>query len=838
MLITLCISAWAEEESEKPYNILIIHAYHLNYDWTYNQNQGISNVIKETYPDANIYTEFLDWKRFPDEQVIEDYYNLLKEKYKDTKVDIIFTTDDKGLEFALNYREEIFNNAPIAFSGIIGSTAKEIIGDHKNVTGVYETMKPEGAIELMRLLQPELKTIYVVHDISESGLRTSDTFYDSLDKMGLSEKYTVIDWHDKTFDEIYQAIQNVDKNSAVMLISYNISSDGLVLQPEVFCNELSQVSSVPIYSIDEFLFGEGIVGGTFLSGILQGEEVGRLGVQILDGKNPDDIPHIAEATVYTGVDEDILMKYDLDKNVLTDDTVIINEHFSFFETYKELVLITGTIIIALVIFAMILMRLLAIIKRSRDRIAQQNIALQELNDQLQISEEELVAQNEELVSYQEDLKYEAQHDYLTKLPNRILLKSYMNNKIESVWKDAIKIVVVFIDLDNFKFINNTYGHSFGDEVLIKISARLKELMKDVFVARIGGDEFVLIKTFKDIEQTDEINHLMLFITQAISQKIVIAEETVRLSASIGYSICPEDGDNFEDLIVEADMAMYLAKKEGKANQKRYKNHMSDELKNEYILVGSLKEAYDNHEFTLNYQPIMKADGSEIVGFESLIRWQSSTHGYVPPTEFIPLAESSGLIIPIGYYIIETAVKFAKKLIAILKYDFKVSINISVIQFYEDDFAERLLSIIQSEGIDTKYIKIEITESVMINTYDAIIEKLKFLREKGLSISLDDFGTGYSSLSYLHELPIDELKIDKIFVDDINELTIKSPLIDATITLAKSFGLTTVAEGVELKEQVAYLESKGCDLIQGYYFSKPMLELDALGFCDQFQKKKL
>lgn len=819
--------------AEDELNIVVINAYHYGYKWTYNNNQGLREEIFKAYPNANIYTEFLDWKRFPSRTLIEGKYHEYSEKYAEINVDLLLTTDDMGLEFALDHREELFDDAPIAFSGIIGHTAELIIGNHQQVTGVFEEMRPEGAFELMELLQPDVTDIVMIHDTSESGLRTAEAFYMAADQLGIRDLYNFHDWQDKTYDEILEDVTTLDDKTAIMFFSYNRSVDGVMKSSSAFSDEVSAASAVPMYSNAEEMLDYGLTGGSFLSGVLQGKALGLLGVRILEGENPDDLAFIDEATVYKAVDENQLIRYGLDKKKLSEDVQIVNEHVSFFETYRMLVYTVGGILLALMTFIVILLRQHWMIKGSERDLLNQKSELQDFYEQVHASEEELRSKNEQLEDYQKDLEYEVKHDQLTKLPNRISLKQYVSDLLVQPEMSYKKVVFIYIDLDNFKFVNNTYGHHFGDQVLMAIGERLKGIDDGLFVSRTGGDEFVVVNVFEETTEDDTLQALMVTINQTITQPIMVEEERVMVKASIGYSVYPEDGGEYDQLITEADTAMYHAKKEGKSASRHYRKTMKNVFQNEYIMIKNLKEAYIKEEFYLMFQPIMSAEDNTLDSYEALVRWHSPIHGHVSPDVFIGLAETSGLIIPIGYYIIDKALEFAKK---ICLDKVKVSINISVVQFYDEDFEGLLLRKIRKAGLVPDNVQIEITESVMIEGYGLLIDKLNYLREKGIQIALDDFGTGYSSLAYLHELPINKLKIDKVFIDAISDENIKSPLVDATVNLAKNFGLIVIAEGVETIEQLNYLRRIQCDCIQGYYFSKPLLEEEALAYCEPYCHK--
>jgi len=818
------------QDNPSPPKILILNAYHFDYEWTFNQNTGINQTLSEAYPDAILYNEFLDWKRFPNEELLADYAVILGEKYKEIDIDLILTTDDKGLIFAIDYRNEYFDAAPIAFSGIIEHTAATIIGDEKNITGVYENMSHTGALDLMSQLKPELGKIIVIHDLSESGLRTYEAFKNDYDKHQLHRTSVVEDWSAFTFDELLEKVPQIDSNAVIMLISYNVSADGFLEKPEIFGELLSAASSVPIFSIDEFLQNHGIVGGTFLSGKMQGETLANLGIQILQGTDPDDIPHVSKATVYSAVDETQLIRFELDKKTLSENVKIINPHFSFFETYKNIVIGTIFVFVILVVYIILLYINIQKRKKSENEIRLQKITLQDLNEQLSISEEELRAQNDSLQEYQEHLEFIAKHDALTNLPNRIHLEEHLSSLLLHA-KDTIResLAVVFIDLDNFKYINNTYGHPFGDHVLRIVSERLAELDINQFTARIGGDEFILVIKNPTFEE-GIFETLLNQIKHAFSMPLVIGKEFITISASIGYSFFPGDGSTAEELLMQADLSMYNAKKNGKSQYMHYEKSMSDVIENDHILVSHIKNAYENKEFVLHYQPQINASTNQIIGFEALLRWHSKEFGYVPPNRIIPLAESTGLIIPIGLCIIEQSILFAIEMKKRLSYAFKVSINISVVQLLESDFEEALFERLSRFDLEPQYIQLEITESVLIETSGLMISKLNSIRNKGVSFSLDDFGTGFSSLTYLQKLPISEIKIDKSFIDEVLTKSKPAKLVDTIIYLSNELNLRVVAEGVETKAQQDYLLSRGCSIMQGYYNSKPLPFEEVVLFC--------
>lgn len=824
--------------SERPVNILILNSYHYTYPWTFNQNIGITSYLSSEFPDAVIYTEFLDWKRFPDESLIDSMTKIFKDKYSKITVDLIFTTDDRALSYALDFRSDFFSDAPIAFSGIIDSTAKEIIGTHKNVTGVYEKMDPQGSLTLLNSLQPDVDTIYLIHDMSESGIRTGQTIINAVDDFSLTKKYELKDLSDKSFYELISISKNFSKNSVIFMVSYNSSSDGEVMKPEVFGQQLSDASNVPIYSIDEYLLGTGIIGGTFLSGELQGEQLAKLGTMILKGTPADTIPPVATATVYSAVDENLLHRFNLDKSRLNTSVTIINQHFSFYETYKTTVWVTLFIISALLILIVLLIMNIRRRYRYELELLSNKDELQNLYEVVQASEEELLAQNEELEAFQEQLQHDAHYDSLTGLPNRLYLKSYYHDLFEICQKEDKKLVLFFIDLNNFRYVNNTHGHVFGDMLLKAISQRLSQLDKSYIPVRLGGDEFIVLSNVTKENFERSIKKVTNTLLHVFSNPFQINELNIPISGSIGYSVYPDDGNTIDELIAQADMAMYEIKKEKKPYAKRFNSEIKTKYDDAFIIISRLKEAYENQEFSLYYQPQIDLNTLKVIGFEALLRWNSPEFGNVPPDKFIPLAESCGFIKTLGHCVLKNSIQSIKELQTVLDHPFKISVNVSVVQLFEEDFIDDVKAFLEDESLDPSYLQFEITESVMIESYELIIERLNVLRELGITLSLDDFGTGYSSLVYLHYLPISELKIDKIFIDELDNLSVmqheaeQHALVNTILTLAKASDLCVVAEGVETQSQIDYLKRNGCDRIQGYFYSRPLPLHEVILFCDK------
>ena len=431
----------------------------------------------------------------------------------------------------------------------------------------------------------------------------------------------------------------------------------------------------------------------------------------------------------------------------------------------------------------------------------------------------------EYIKQNEKIEYIAYHDNLTGLPNR----AYFDNKIDMLLRVSNNtFAVYFIDLDRFKTINDTLGHHIGDGMLQSVAKSLSSCLEDgSILARIGGDEFVVIK--QNPQNDTEITILANKILNAIRKPILVDDYHLNTTASIGISVYPKDGIDKESIIKHADSAMYYAKDMGKDNYQFYTKQLSIDVKKRLTMEQELLYAIDRNEIVLNFQAQYYLKDRSISGAEALARWHSKKLGFVPPDQFILVAEETGFIVQLGYYIFEEACKeYMRWLDNGLDVNV-ISINFSSIQFREENVLERLRAIIYRTKIDPSKIEIEITERFITEYSAANMTILENLRDLGCKISIDDFGTGYSSLSYMKTLPIDTIKIDKSFIDDLphNEHDVK--VSKAIIALSHSLEYSVVAEGIEDAEQERFLLENGCDIGQGYYFAKPMSGDDFIEF---------
>ena len=414
----------------------------------------------------------------------------------------------------------------------------------------------------------------------------------------------------------------------------------------------------------------------------------------------------------------------------------------------------------------------------------------------------------------------AYHDDLTGLPNKNLLIDRFNQIVPRIKRYKLRAAILFIDLNRFKIINDTLGHSVGDEVLKEVALRLSKCIRSSdTLSRLGGDEFVIL--FPEINSTEDVSMLAERVFTALEPSIKLKEHEFTITASIGTCICPDDGDQLETLLNRADSAMYRAKEEKQNSYKFYTMDMSVNSIETLKMEEKLRRAFENNEFLLHYQPQVDIDKEVIAGIEVLVRWDNPGMGLIPPGKFIPLAEDTGLIIPLGEWIASTAYKQNKIWQDKGLNPVPMAINVSKLQFKQKDFVNTISRIISEAGLDPKLLEIEITESVIMDDFNATIKLLKELREFGVRIAIDDFGVGYSSLGYLKDMPVDILKIDQSFVNNVTFDENSRAICNAIISMANSLNIDIIAEGVETIEQLRILKELNCKKIQGYLISRPV-----------------
>ncbi len=425
-----------------------------------------------------------------------------------------------------------------------------------------------------------------------------------------------------------------------------------------------------------------------------------------------------------------------------------------------------------------------------------------------------------LKDVQEQLQQLAYYDALTGLPNRLLFQDRLEQEISICRRLDHQCAVMFLDLDRFKYVNDTLGHSAGDELLIEVARRIKQHVRDNdTVARLGGDEFTLI--LREVGSVDAVAMVARKVVEELGRPFSLMGNEVHLGGSIGITLYPDDGLDFETLTKRADAAMYQAKGAGRGQYHFYSQLMDENAHHRLRLENDLHRAIERDELFLHYQPQLAADGERVVGAEALVRWRHPELGVVSPAEFIPLAEESGVIIPIGEWVTQQVCADMRRWREAGMVLVPVAINLSARQFRQSDLISRIIEIIGKSGLESGLFEFEITESVAMDNPDAVAARLKVLAGRGYSIAIDDFGTGYSSLGYLKKFTAHKIKLDRSFVADIPDDEESLAVASAVINMAKELGYRVVAEGVESEGQHHFLRDKGCDVMQGYHFSRPL-----------------
>jgi diguanylate cyclase (GGDEF)-like protein len=700
-------------------------------------------------------------------------HDLCKSKYRNKDINLIITTDDAAFRFALDNRGELFSDAPIIFAGVYREIAAEMMKGQSRVTGVYQDLDIDATIRCAIGINPRIDRAYILNELTESGIET-----EVLTQLALARTLPdvpVYSLSDRSLEEIEAIAPMFDKNSLFIIGSYSIEKNGQTFTIEKLAARISKASSVPVYPLFTHTFGTGTIGGVMISGVLHGSNAGKLAVRFLNGEPFWTLAPIGQSNYVTEFDATVLKRFGVPLWALPKGATVIHRDEPFFLRYKT----ESIFILAIFLLLIGALQLLILLNRQARDLA--------LTDQL------------------------------TGLPNRASVLKIAERMIRSTerWN---KCGVMFIDIDNFKYINDTFGHETGDKVLLYVSDMLRTILaEDMRLSRFGGDEFLIIL---ENSSYDKIEEFARSLHSTLAQKITIDDAELFLTISTGISVYPDHGLHFGELYKNADAAMYKAKSTGKTRFIFYNESMYQELRKRMEIEASLHSAIANGELSVVYQPQINLATGYLDGVEALIRWNHPKDGPISPAEFIPIAEETGQITTIGLFVLRAVARFIRQSLDSGAREFTVSVNVSVKQLNGDRFLKDLLTIVSEEGIEAKHLALEITESILIESVEEISKTLTLITEAGFSLHLDDFGKGYSSLTYLRRLPVSHIKMDKAFIDDMFEDENSRKFTISIIRICHDLSLKVVAEGVETRDQVHFLLDNGCDSIQGYYFSKP------------------
>lgn len=841
LLMVITVSGPLSAQPQCTKNILILHSYNHDSEWTHDQHKGIKRAFNEAELEYQLFVEHMDWKNFHEEELLSIIKKLVYHKYSKNKIDLVIATDDAALEFVLENREDIFPGVPVVFSGISRDSFMRLTVGSSNIKGVFENLDPIGTLKAAQILDPRIKNVFYVHDGTESGAASFLTVHNAAYSLGLN----IIDSGNYSSSDIFEKISQLDDTFIVLMGSYTVGANGTVHVPEQVVRRISDISPVPVYHLYDFMYQYGTVGGSLIRGENQGYQAGLIAVRILQGEDINSIPFYDGKTTELIFDYQQMARHNFSMELLPTGSTVENKPFSFYEAYKDLV--QKTVALIVVLLTLIGLQITNISKRKivEKELRDKNEELSQIYEEISASEEELRTNYNELLCNQQQLKESQQkykeqeliirkmayYDALTGLPNRAFLLEEVTIAITKTVGSNEKAGLIFVDINNFKNINDTFGHIFGDKVLRMAAFRITSRSggSEITVARLGGDEFVILICGDKQMIIDQAERVLNVFRNPMS----IEQHLIHLTVSAGISFAPEHGTSFDELIKCADTAMYKAKAKGKGNYLIFDKTMEDELLEKITIERGLREALEKGDFIIHYQPQVNLRKRRVVGFEALVRWRHPEWGIIDPGRFISIAEESGLIIPLGIWVLREACKYMLELHKAGYNYLRISVNISVVQIMQNDFLSKVEGVLEETGIPPKFLELEITESLLMESLAENISKVKSLQAMGIRIALDDFGKGYSSLTYLKQFPINTLKIDKSFVEDITNNFYAMAIAGNIVRMAHVLGLEITAEGVETEDQVDYFINQNCDMIQGYIVSKPLPPEELIEFLNNF-----
>ena len=769
--------------------ILFISSYSPAFPTFFLQIDGLKEELDNGRNVMDI--EFMDTKRFPAEENRNRFYNSIQFKLADLPpYDIVIVSDDDGLNFVMKNKQELFPDTPIVFMGINNLENAEKYSQDPLVSGVIEAASIGDTIRLANRLNSSAKRVVALTDSTSSGQGDLITYYQH-QKEFENLVFTDLDLSDMSYDEFAAELETLTDADIVLALSSYVDNQGTVMTFQESLDLILEHLKQPLYHPYYHGIGNGMLGGRVISHYEQGRQAGMIAERVLAGEDISKIPVVLESPNPYLIDYKVLEKYHLNEKLLPEGTQFINRDVSIVERYFWVLL---AVLIGLILQALIIFNLVRNIRKRK-------LAEKEIYDMLYL-------------------------DHLTGMNNRLGITEILDARLKES-PEKWPFYILFLDIDNFKNINDTFGHDLGDQVICETGRRLKRLESKCFqVGRFGGDEFLILLNTEDNVIFEEI---IVQIQECLRDLIVINENQFYLTTSIGVAEYPRHGMTIKELIKRADMALYEAKNSGKNKYVMFQNSMSTSVEEKVRFQSLLKEAFLKKEFYLNFQPYICPDTERIIGFEALIRWNSPEMGQVSPYKLVTNAEEIGLIIEIGNWVIEEACKFVKKVNTISGSKIEVSVNISMVQLMYKNFFNDVISAVQRAGVSPELICLEMTETIMIESLEMGQELIRELKDYGFSVALDDFGTGYSSLGYLRTLPANTIKIDKSFIDGVENDPYNRYTLETIVNLAHQLGFCIIAEGVEKRAQLEYLRQYHCDAIQGYLFSKPLSEADALNY---------
>lgn len=793
MLLVWAASALAERGVLRLPHVLVLMSYHHGYSWEDRILQGFEEWGGLEADKPVFHVEWMDTKRYPEQAHRERFRQFLEAKYQGKRFDLIVAVDDNALEFAVR-DETMFAGVPIVFSGINGDP-DEIVGARGLATGVAERFEVARTVQVALALHPGTRRLVFLTAADESGAGMRQTIGRELEKVNVEPGELIVEhWVVRHLGEIQARLPDLLEDTVVFAFgAVPVSEGGRSFGPEELVAFVRGRTHRPVYSDLDATVGKGAVGGFMNSGLETGRLMAHMAQRVLAGQPADGIPVVYEAPVALMFDYAELSRFGVSLGQLPPGSEVINRPRSIFDPEYRRFLITFSSVIAVLVFA-----LMALLVRNRIQ-----------------------------ASRQAALHYQATHDDLTGLANRSWLNEYLvalrNARVPAAAGDAF-LVLVMMDLNRFKLLNDTHGHSFGDEVLLAVARRLGEHMAGKGeLVRFSGDSFVM--TFRVFGE-ERIASIRELCARMLLEPFQIGGRFVQVSAAFGVSAMPVKGIEHERLLREADTAMHEAK-QARGNQVvMFDRDIHDRAVRQFQLEASLPSAIDQGALEVHLQPIVDYDRGEVAGFEALARWKHAELGWVAPSEFVHAATEAGCIRQLTMCVLRTACRaFAPYVERSRAY---LAVNVTVSDLYAEEFADRIAGILVTERVPPDRLVLEVTEDMLLGDVTLVTRALARLRGQGVRVAIDDFGTGYSSMSYLSNFMVNIIKVDQSFVRNILSSESDQKIVSAIVSMARDLELEVVTEGVENHEQAMLLHRLGCVLLQGYAFGRPRPPGDWLG----------
>ena len=820
------------QDFSEPKRVLLISSYSPSFQTFFDQIEG----VEEAFGDENIIfdVEFMDSKRlFTDENMANFHQSLTYKLNQLEPYDLILSSDDNAANYVMANKAILFPDTPFVFFGVNNRNNATVMAQDPMVTGVLEASSIKETIVVAKRLQPKANRVVALTDGTVSGQGDLEAYYD-VSVEGLT--FHDLDLSDMTFDQFSEELQSLGDENILLLLSVYGDNTGTRITFDEGLEIVLASARLPVYHPYYHGLNDGVAGGKVISHHQQGKSAGEMALSILNGTPVNQISPLFESPNPFIFDKHVLEAYDLPEYQLPVNTILLNDSPSLLEQYSIhisvglLVLFIEAAIIGLLIQS----------GRARQLAERQlrisNVETMEANKKLSKSNQELTVTNEELTATYEELENQNKQihdliyvDSLTSLHNRYAISKELNHMLDQPAKG--NNVILFIDVDNFKNINDTYGHDFGDEVIKATGAKLQKVSSEAIdIGRFGGDEFLILA--KGLPTMTHVMTLVQEIQQIFKSSIVVEGRQLFLTVSIGVVLHPIHGSTETELLKMADMALYEAKRRGRDRYVVFDNSMFHNLQEKLRFQAELKAATTARAFYLNFQPIITTAEKKLVAFEALIRWRNPIYGQVSPIKLIENAEELGLIVEIGEFVLRESCRFIRHIHDNFETDVKISINVSPIQLMYDNFLQRTLEIVEEEGCSPDMMYLEMTESTLMSSIESATGTIVEMRKKGFGIALDDFGTGYSSLRYFRDLPISVLKIDKAFIRGFTESNYNLKFVESILNIAEEKQIPVISEGVETEEEFQLLADLGCYAVQGYYFSRPLPEPDAKAYLNQ------